>query len=176
MVGFSIPSDALAKALPICANCTKTSGRTSALAPVSKKTVLWPPSPGRIRVSAGRFTPLMRPIPKVAAVSTAPVEPAEKRPSASPALTAWAALTILASFFCLTALAGCSLIAITSVVTKAFARSCLLAKRVTNSSAPARRTSSSLSFSRAIRTPSRTTSGLWSDPITSTQITGMLTP
>ena len=100
-----------------------TSGLTSAFAPMSKKMVLWLPRPGKGRESAGRLTPLMRPTPKVAAVSTAPVEPAEKRPSASPARTAAAARTMEASFFWRTALAVCSAMPMTSVVTRARARS-----------------------------------------------------
>ena len=81
-------------------------------------------------------------------MSTAPVEPAEKRPSASPARTAEAARTMLASFFLRTALAGCSDISMTSVVTRGRARSCEAAKGSTTSAAPATSTSRSASSAR----------------------------
>ena len=67
--------------------------------------------------------PLMRPTPKVAAVRTAPVEPAEKSPSASPARTAALARTMLESFFWRIAVAGCSDIEMTSGQGRARARS-----------------------------------------------------
>ena len=120
--------------------------------------------------------PLRRPTPKVAAVSTAPVEPAEKRPSASPARTAAAARTMLASFFTRTALAGCSDMAMTSVVTSARARPCEAAKGSTTSAAPATSTSSSGSAASAASTPARRTGGSLSAPMTSTQMVVMLPP
>ena len=160
----------------MCANCTMTSGLTSALAPMSRKTVFLPEMPGNGRESAGRLTPLMRPTPKVAAVRTAPVEPAENRPSASPAWTAAAARTMLASFFLRTAWAGCSSMAMTSVVASARARSWEAANGSTTSASPATSTSSSGSSASAAATPSRRTAGSLSAPMTSTQMVVMLPP
>ena len=47
--------------------------------------MLLPVEPGTAQAIAGRLMPRMRPTPSVAAAKIAPVEPAEKKPSASPA-------------------------------------------------------------------------------------------
>ena len=107
---------------PIWANCTRYSGLQSALAPTSMSRVgraqagmTWP--------KAGRFTPLMRPTTRVAAARQAPVEPAEKKPSAAPSFTRRQPTTMEESFLARTAPAGCSPISMTSVAACAVARS-----------------------------------------------------
>jgi RsmE family RNA methyltransferase len=121
----------------------------------------------------GALDALMRPMPKVAAVSTAPVEPAENRPWASPSATAFAAMTMLESFLWRTASAGCSDIVITLFETSARARSCASQNGVTISSSPTTTSSRSLSCSRAAASPSSSSRGSLSLPMMSTQIVVM---
>ena len=82
-----------------------------------------PEEPGTAQARAGRLMPRMRPMPSVAAANTAPVEPAEKKPSASPARTAPSPRTMLESRLARTASVGCSDMPMDWVVTRARARS-----------------------------------------------------
>ena len=174
--GSSTPSVILEYARPMCANCTSISGRTSAFAPMSRNTECRPSSPGTGHAIAGRFIPRILPTPNVAAAKMAPVEPAEKNPSASPACTAASPRTMLESFFARMASVGCSPISIVCVVTSALARSCLAQNGTTTSSLPATSTLSSPSASSAAAIPSSTTLGSRSPPMASMQIVVMCPP
>ena len=152
------------------------SGLTSALAPISSKTVGLPVVPGRAVAMQGRLTPAILPTPKLAAAKTAPVEPAEKNPSASPSRTAAQPRTILESFLVRMASVGCSPISMTSVVTSALARSRPAQKGVTTSSFPATMTESPFSVASAASIPARTTSGFSSPPMASTHMQLIVPP
>ena len=141
----------------------------SALAPTSQRMTGFF-GDGTSVARAGRETPLIRPMTSVPAARQAPVEPAEKKPCASPSLTSLHPTTIEESFFFRTAFAGCSAIEMTSVVARAVQRSCFSAKGSTISAGPQRITLRSMSCSSACATPSRTTPGALSPPSASTEI------
>ena len=117
---------------------------------------------------AGRCTPLMRPMTRVAAAIAAPVLPAEKKPSALPSLTSRHPTTIEESDLPRTAAAGCSPISMTWVVTTASQRSWSAAKASTTWALPTRSTRREGSAASAAATPSSTASGAKSPPIAST--------
>src|SRR5438270_12039649 len=98
---------------PIRANCTRYSGRASALAPASssrQRAV----AVGITAPIAGRSTPGIRRNPKRPAAITAPLLPALTKPAARPSSTIVQARTIDEFFLVRTACAGCSSMAITS--------------------------------------------------------------
>ncbi len=99
---------------PSGANCTSSSGWTSAFAPASSSTVGGPSGTGMIVAIAGRLTPLIRPMRNSADAIVAPVLPAEIMADASPSRTASAARTRVESFLRRTALPPSSSISMTS--------------------------------------------------------------
>ena len=98
-------------AAPMCANCTRCSGRTSTLAPASSSRNGLPGT-GIISASAGRCTPRARLKVNSEDASAAPVEPPDTSASASPAATAATACTIEDSGVRRTARAGSGSLAI----------------------------------------------------------------
>src|SRR5437868_2010813 len=98
---------------PIRANCTRYSGRASALAPASSSRQQ-AVAVGITAPIAGRSTPGIRCNPKRPAAITAPLLPALTKPAARPSSTIVQARTIDEFFLVRTACAGCSSMAITS--------------------------------------------------------------
>ena len=91
---------------------TRCSGFESTLAPESKSSVT-PFGVGIGVAMVGRPIPLMRRRMSCAAVTAAPVLPADSTASQTPSLTRRVATTMDASFFVRTASAGCSPISMT---------------------------------------------------------------
>ena len=141
----------------------------SAFAPMSHMTT-GRTGDGMTVASAGRDTPLMRPMTSVPAARQAPVEPAEKKPCAAPSFTRRQPTTTDESFFLRTASAGCSPMPTTSVVARASQRSCAAANGSTTSAGPHSTTCRAPSASSACATPSSTTPGASSPPMASTAI------
>ena len=104
----------------------------------------------------------------VAAAVMAPVAPAEKKPAASPFLTARHASTMEDLRLCMTASMGSSSMVMTSGATSALTRSRFSANGSTISAGPTASTSRSASAASAASMPSSTTCGSSSPPITST--------
>ena len=102
-----MPSTSSAKIAPIMPNCSRFSGRDSALAPASISTQGWSRA-GSGTAMPGRCTPFTRPIVSSDAASMAPVEPAEIAPAARPSRTIRQAVTIDDPGLARTAAAGSS--------------------------------------------------------------------
>jgi hypothetical protein len=111
--GRSTPMTTSMNAAPMCANCTRCSGRTSTFAPASSSRN-GEPGTGTSTASAGRWTPRARLKEKSEAASAVPVEPPETSASARPAATASTACTIDACGLPRTARAGSAALAIES--------------------------------------------------------------
>ena len=126
---------------------------------------------GMTVASAGRATPLMRPITNVPAARQAPVDPAEKKPCAAPSFTRRQPTTMDESFFLRTAFAGCSAMAMTSLHACGVQRSWAAANGSTTSAGPHRTISRAGSEASAWATPSSTTPGASSPPMASTATT-----
>ena len=109
--GRETPIAVSMNAAPMCANCTRCSGRTSTLAPASSSRN-GEPGTGTSTASAGRWIPRPRLMRNSEAASAVPVEPPETSASARPSATAATAATIEASGLARTARAGSSALAI----------------------------------------------------------------
>ena len=167
--GEDTPRAVCAYAAPIKANCTRYSGLQSAFAPTSHMTHL-PAGEGMTVAMAGRFTCGRRPMNRVAAAMHAPVEPAEKKPWASPSFTSLQPTTIDESRFLRTARAPCSPISTICKQGRAMTRGREAAKGSTTSGRPHKTTSKPSRAARASSTPANTTSGASSPPNASTAI------
>ncbi len=108
-----MPRISSAKTDPMCANWTRCSGRASAFAPASMRT-LGPRFVGMTIAMPGRWTPGSRRMCRSDAASIAPVFPAETTTSASPSATARTARTSDESVFARTASTAWSSIEIDS--------------------------------------------------------------
>ena len=174
MVGLSIPSIAVTRALPITANCTRCSGVQLTLAPRSS-TVVSPFFVGSCDAIAGRSIPGSVLSTKRAMAISAPVLPAETQACALPSLTRLIATLIDESFFFRSASAGGSSIVTTSVagwmVTRSRARERERASACTRgASRPTRITRASGWSSRNWSDAATVTGSPWSPPIASTAI------
>ena len=160
-------------AAPMCACWMRWVGRESAVAPTSRRMVGPRSLVATTMPSAGRAMPGTRPRRRRAAVRVAPVFPAVTKASASPSLTSFMPTLMEASGFAFTAsIVSCMAITSGASTTRTFSGASP-SSALTSASRPTRRSSTS-SRRAASSAPLTTSAGLWSPPMASTVIRGLI--
>src|ERR671934_824982 len=157
--GFPTSRISSAKTAPMCANCSRSSGRASAFAPESSRTEA-PRRAGMVTAIAGRRTPGILRSSSRHAASIAPVLPAETTACALPSPTTRHAVTSELAGFARTASVGFSSIAITSGAS--------ISSSPFVSSVAGPTSTGTTSSERAASAPATNSSGPRSPPIAST--------